>query len=91
MVEMDRRPIRRNVAILADIAGADVVCGFACGIRPVVTARAIAGHAGMIEAGARPARGCVAILAGTAGSDVICRLAGRAHAVMTGGAGAQSL
>jgi hypothetical protein len=54
MFERGRQPGRNFVTVFAHIRCCKVVCGFTLRLGSIVTARAIAGHAGMIELGTRP-------------------------------------
>ena len=88
VVEMDRRPVRRDVAILTDVVGGNVCGRLAGGRCAVVTAGASAGHIGVVEMDHRPASRDVAVLADIARCDVGWRLPSGRGAIMATGAGA---
>ena len=73
----------RRVAVLANIAGRNVLRIFAGGIGAVMAINAIARYVQMIEVCGQPAGRRVTVVAGIAAQDVSRRLAGCGDAVMT--------
>lgn len=77
------RPQVDAVTIFADGRRLNMCSVLASGIGAVVTIRAVAAYAGVIEIGRRPADRCVAVVA-VITADEMCRvLAGGADAVVT--------
>lgn len=72
------------MAVLADIGCIDVIGVFACNIDAVVTGKAIARNAGMIEDGRNPERTVMTVVAVVARRNVARRLAGGSGAIVTG-------
>lgn len=81
----------RCMAILANGSRQNMSNLLAGCVNAVMTARAVAGNADMVEVGRHPARGRVAIIAGVAARQVGWCLAGRQRAVVAGAAAAEYL
>lgn len=82
MVEMHRRPAGRNVAILADIRGRDMIGGLARRSGAVVATGACSDRIGVGEMDRGPVRGDVTILANVRSSEMSLRFADGRGAVV---------
>jgi hypothetical protein len=80
---VDRCEQHSIVAVLASIAGRNMIAIFACCICAVVTAEAITGDIDVIEVCRHPGRGRVAVVATVAAGDVCRVLTDRYCSVMT--------
>ena len=91
MIEVDRRPVRTDVAVLAHVGRLDVIRRLSRRRGAVVAGTACPGHIRMIDPHGRPGGRDMAVLADIRGGDVVYGLAGCRRAVVAGGAGARDL
>lgn len=91
MIDSNRRcPGRWGMATLTTRCAIDVPGRFSGSRRPVVTAGALAGDAGMVECGRGPAAGRMALVAIIGAGDVVRGFSGGRCPVMTTDAGAEN-